>query len=595
MEKFFILTEAMYQSLGQGIVIYLASRLILLSFPQLPAVSRYNILCVSQGLIFLLFCFNIFEGSRIWDQYSAAAAVATQYQDPVPARFFSVRAMIMSQAPLIGKLYFLGLGVQCLFFIHGLIRVRGLKNGGTAVPEEWNGKLEAWCGKLGITRRVTLLSGHRTSVPVTAGFLKPVIYFPITAFNNLTVEQAEAILLHELAHIRRNDYLVNLVQKTIEMIMFFNPVCRSLGAEIRKEREFCCDDLVVAHTSAPEAYASGLFVLEQKRGDIEPALSAAGPKSHTLLERIKRITDMNNHRLTLKPGMYALLGFLAAGLSLAWITPATEADLKQNTGRTAGRAAQKTPLKVQTLVLDTVPAPDTTAIKKYFNSPEWKKQEAEIKANAEQLKKHFESPEWKKHMADVQKNAEEMKKHFNSPEWKEHQKMLAQQGEKMKEYFESPEWKKHVQEIEARSKEMAKAFDSPEWKEKMKKLELNSQELEKKFNSPEWKSKMKEIEMSSQELEKKFNSPEWKEKMKKLELSSRELEKKFNSPEWKEKMKKLEESTRELEKKFNSPEWKNQMKEFELNGEEWEKKSGSPESGKKQDVPEKAPENSGDQ
>ncbi|HEY0897261.1 MAG TPA: M56 family metallopeptidase, partial [Sphingobacteriaceae bacterium] len=448
MEMFFILTEAMYESLGQAIVIYLVSRLVLLSFPQLTAAGRYNMLLLAQSLVFLLFCLNIFEGVRDWDRYSTSAAFALQDSEPVSARFFSIRMLIMSKADLIGRTYFIGLALHFLLYVYGLIRVRSLSRGEAITSGEWSRKLESWSARLNIRRRVGLVTGEKTGVPFTAGFLKPVIYFPVTAFNNLTSEQAEAILLHELAHIRRNDYLVNLIQKAMEMVLFFNPVCWSLGAEIRREREFCCDDLVIAHTSDPRAYAHGLFILEQQLALAGPALSATGQKSDTLLERIKRITHMNNQRITLKPGVYALLGFLAAGLSLAWITPATEADLQKDAGKDRVSASIKRGVSndLRTVFVDTVPGPDTNEIKKYFSSPEWKKNEAEIKAQSEKLRKQFESPEWKKHMADIQKNSEELKKHFESPEWKKHQEMLAQHGEKMKKYFESPEWKKQVQD-----------------------------------------------------------------------------------------------------------------------------------------------------
>ncbi len=581
METFFILTEAMYESLGQAIVIYLASRLVLLSFPQLTASARYNLLLIAQCLVFLLFCLNIFDGIRNWDRYSASAAFALQDSEPVSARFFSLRMMIMSKADLIGKTYFIGLGIHFLLYVFGLMRVRSLTRGEAITSGEWSRKLEAWRFRLNISRRVGLVTGEKTGVPFTAGFLKPVIYFPVTAFNSLTTEQAEAILLHELAHIRRNDYLVNLIQKAMEMVLFFNPVCWSLGAEIRREREFCCDDLVVAHTSDPHAYAHGLFILEQQLAFAGPALSATGQKSGTLLERIKRITHMNNQRLALKPGVYALLGFLAAGLSLAWITPATEADLQKDAGKVPTSIKPALRNDLRTGFVDTVPAPDSNEVKKYFSSPEWKKNQAEIKAQSEKLRKQFVSPEWKQHMADIQNNSEELKKYFDSPEWKKHDEMIARHGEKMKAYFESPEWKKQVQDIENKAREMSKTFDSPEWKAKIRSFEMNGSELEKMFNSPEWNSKMKEIEMKSEELAKKFDSPEWKSKMKEMEMSSQQMEKMFNSPEWRNKMKEIELSTQELEKKFNSPEWKNKMKELELSTQELEKKFNSPEWKKK--------------
>ena len=570
METFYILTEAMYRSLGQAILIYLASRLVLLSFPQLTSAARYNVLYLSQTLIFLIFCLNIYSIGMEWSESAVSGTGAVLASEPAPLRFYSIRALIMSQAPLIGMIYFLGLGAQFLLLIPAVIRLQGLKQGEEIPALEWTQKLEKWCAKLNIPGKIKLVTGSKTDIPFTAGFLKPVIYFPVTAFSALTTEQAEAILLHELAHIKRNDYLFNLIQKGMEMVMFFNPISWMLGAEIRQEREFCCDDFVVDHTTDPELYARGLFILEQHRTEAHTlSLAATGSKTNTLLERIKRITDMKTYKLSLRPGIYAFLGFMAAGLSVAWITPAeSEKNNKPIKAQkelvvTASDVSPLTivanlPGRLQAENSDTIPGRDTQEVRKYFNSPEWKKHEAEMKAHAEELQKKFDSPEWKKHMADMKQHSEELKKHFESPEWKKHQEMMARHGEEMKKHFESPEWKKQMQEIEKNSEAMAKEFNSPEFKKKMKDLEA---EMEKKFNSPEWKDKMKAIELNSKELEKKFNSPEWKEKMKEIELNSKELEKKFNSPEWKQKMKELELKSKELEKKFNSPEFKQKMEE----------------------------------
>ena len=570
METFYILTEAMYRSFGQAILIYLTSRLVLLSFPQFTSAVRYNILYLSQTLIFLMFCMNIYSIGLEGSQFSVSGAEVAMASEPAPLRFYSIRALIMSQAPVIGMIYFIGLGAQFLLLIPSLIQLQSLKQGDQIPMGEWTEKLGKWRAKLDITNKIKLVTGSKTDIPFTAGFLKPVIYFPVTAFSALTTEQAEAILLHELAHIKRNDYLFNLIQKGIEMVMFFNPICWMLGAEIRQEREFCCDDFVVEHTTEPELYARGLLLLEQHRSDAYAlSLAATGGKTNTLLERIKRITDMKTYKLSLRPGIYAFLGLMAAGLSVAWITPAQSVDQKQTKAQKGLIVTPDTkastlvnnagsPLRLQVNGRDTIPGKDSQEVRKYFNSPEWKKHEAEMKAHAEEMQKKFNSPEWKKHMADLKQHSEELKKHFESPEWKKHQEMMARHGEEMKKHFESPEWKKQMQEIEKNSEAMAKEFNSPEFKKKMKDFEA---EMEKKFNSPEWKNKMKEIELNSKELEKKFNSPEWKNKMKEIELNSQELEKKFNSPEWKQKMQELELKSKELEKKFNSPEWKQKMEE----------------------------------
>ena len=102
-------------------------------------------------------------------------------------------------------------------------------------------------------------------VPCMMGYFKPVILLPFTLSTYLSAEEVEAILLHELAHIKRGDYLVNLLQQVIGILLFFNPCMLLINKIINEERENCCDDLVVEATASPLIYAKALFKLEQTR------------------------------------------------------------------------------------------------------------------------------------------------------------------------------------------------------------------------------------------------------------------------------------------------------------------------------------------
>ena len=145
--------------------------------------------------------------------------------------------------------------------------------------------------RMGIRRKVNIWLSDLVDGPLTLGFYKPIILFPIAVINQLTMEQVEAILLHELAHIRRNDYVINLVISWLSIIFFFNPFARMLIREIRKEREHCCDDLVLQFQYEPHAYASALLSLEKSRFRHSGlVLAAAGRSRQLLLERVKRLS-----------------------------------------------------------------------------------------------------------------------------------------------------------------------------------------------------------------------------------------------------------------------------------------------------------------
>ncbi len=141
-----------------------------------------------------------------------------------------------------------------------------------------------------LSRQIRVFSSSVIQVPQTIGFLKPVIFFPLALLAHFTPDQVEAILLHELAHIRRNDYLTNLVMVLLQTIFFFNPFVMRLIRAMQEEREHACDDLVLAAHYPASSYAAALLQLERSRQS-PPSLSlaASGSGHPLLLSRIRKI------------------------------------------------------------------------------------------------------------------------------------------------------------------------------------------------------------------------------------------------------------------------------------------------------------------
>lgn len=151
----------------------------------------------------------------------------------------------------------------------------------------------AW--HLGIQKKVKLVVSHLVSSPVTVGYLKPMILLPVAAMNGLTSAQVEAILLHELSHIRRYDYLVNLVVSIVHTLLYFNPFAKLFMNVIESERETCCDELVLQFGYDKVDYASALLQLEKLSGRHQTlALAAAGKQN--LLTRIEKIVGMEKKK-----------------------------------------------------------------------------------------------------------------------------------------------------------------------------------------------------------------------------------------------------------------------------------------------------------
>ena len=167
----------------------------------------------------------------------------------------------------------------------GRLRQRGV----CCAPERWQQQLSHLRQRLGLSRPVVLLESCLAEVPMVVGHIRPVILMPIGVFTGLPVAHVEAILLHELAHIRRHDYLVNVVQRAVECLLFYHPAVWWISRVIRNERENCCDDVVVAMSGNARDYALALTTLEETRwSGREPALAASGG---TLMKRIHRLLD----------------------------------------------------------------------------------------------------------------------------------------------------------------------------------------------------------------------------------------------------------------------------------------------------------------
>jgi len=174
---------------------------------------------------------------------------------------------------------------------------------------QWQHYVDKLCVQLNIGREVLIYLSETINVPATIGFIKPIILLPVATVNQLTITQAEAIILHEIAHIKRFDYLLNIIVSILETILFFNPFARLFSLNIRKERELCCDDFVIRYQRDPHGYAHALLSLEKSRNVGNLAMAATGKES-LLLGRIKRILQIPDQQVQFRHRIIAVF-FLA--------------------------------------------------------------------------------------------------------------------------------------------------------------------------------------------------------------------------------------------------------------------------------------------
>ncbi|MBP6432745.1 MAG: M56 family metallopeptidase [Ferruginibacter sp.] len=167
---------------------------------------------------------------------------------------------------------------------------------------------------LGIKKKVQVWYSHKINTPVTFGFLKPIILLPFSLVNQLTIQQTEAIILHELAHIKANDYLSNWFITVVETFFFFNPFIITLCKKIRLQREIQCDTIVLQYNYSPIVYAEALLVAAKyQQAKLNFSLAAVSSKKE-LLHRIQYFTSIVNTQKNKNP--FGLLLVFVIGLLL---------------------------------------------------------------------------------------------------------------------------------------------------------------------------------------------------------------------------------------------------------------------------------------
>ncbi len=211
--------------------------------------------------------------------------------------------------------WLLGTLIVALRLVGSWIATRRLLHNTRPADISWLARADALARRLGIRRVPQVVESARIAVPMVIGAMKPVVLLPAANLLSMRPEHLEALLAHELAHIRRWDYLVNLLQSFVEVLLFYHPAVWWVSAQIRDEREHCCDDMAVALTKDNVGYAEALAeVAEWRFCNPGTAMMAGGGK---LLQRIRRLLDRPPRRRPSQPALLALiLAFAAGGIFL---------------------------------------------------------------------------------------------------------------------------------------------------------------------------------------------------------------------------------------------------------------------------------------
>ena len=285
-------------SLWQGAVLAVAAGCALAGTRRSAAAVRYRslggLLLLFLAVCGLTFLYELYLAGEIGGTGESGNTVAA---DALAAGSGMLRRYCEANAGWIVCAWFVVAAVKAVRMAGGWGYVHAIsRHGHTEAPEQWVQMVERWAGQLQIRRRVRLLESRLVQAPMVVGHLKPVIFIPLGLINHLPPDEIESVLLHELAHIRRHDYLVNLMQQLSECVFFFNPGLLWVSSLLREERENCCDDIAIVQTGDRVRLVRALVRIKEHSMGVAAVAFRPGGKRQ-LLRRVLRIAQQRNQGL----------------------------------------------------------------------------------------------------------------------------------------------------------------------------------------------------------------------------------------------------------------------------------------------------------
>lgn len=250
-----------------------------------------------------------------------------------PSSLSEVIRTLDNSVPIVAWVWFAGLFVMATRFGGSLLYLRTLRNPQniSSLSSDWEAKLQSLSRTIGLRCNVMIASSARISSPVTMGHLSPIILLPAGLLSGLSTAQIESVLVHELYHIKRRDYIVNIVQALVEVVFFYHPAVWHINKIIREEREKTCDDLTVRFCGNALEYARALTQIQEINTLTKPtlAMSATGT-NRNFYNRIKRLFDVSpNPAQARSKGVFAmafLVVYIAVVISSANVSTAQTAE-----------------------------------------------------------------------------------------------------------------------------------------------------------------------------------------------------------------------------------------------------------------------------
>lgn len=304
------LSEALLQFVWQGFVVWLFLWAALFLLRKHSPNVRYLVSCAALALLAV---FPVVTALALYDpvasnKIGSAAAITLTIRAVWPGTLSPI--MPVAQVWML-RAWLLGVVYLSLRLAWTGAQISSLRRSGAPADADLLASANKLAQRMGVQRVVRVLISSLPDGPSVAGWIRPVIVLPVATILNLTPEQLESILAHELAHLRRYDDVFNIAQSVVETLLFYHPAVWWVSNRIRHERELCCDDLAVKVSGNAISYARALTALEKMR--VSAPRLAIGATDAPLAYRIRRITGAHTQEY-LPSG---LPGAMALALALA--------------------------------------------------------------------------------------------------------------------------------------------------------------------------------------------------------------------------------------------------------------------------------------
>ncbi len=240
----------------------------------------------------------------------------------------NISSSFMGRVHWIAIIWVIGLSVFVIRSLGGFLYLNRLKSKAWDIKEkEWNQRFNELKQSLGLKLDVLIKESDKLASPLVYGYLKPVILFPAGLIQGLTVEEVEVILLHELAHLKRNDYVINIIINVLSAVYFYHPAFWWLQSQLDNEREFATDEIVMNLKKDNLLFIKALTKTKEFQM-MSPALGFAGSSKNQLLERVNRIMKKQQNPNWLSP----MLSIIVLGTAFFLMSQAqTKEQVKEET------------------------------------------------------------------------------------------------------------------------------------------------------------------------------------------------------------------------------------------------------------------------